>query len=243
MSVIVSAFLANINQRSQIQKEGYPVLTVDDYLKNGKELLALPYKKIIFMDQDYIEYAGSIMHPNTTLVPITSKDLLFFNELIDKELSLPLYREPQKDTKEYMILMTNKSYFCKRATDIFTNEKDFLWLDFGISYIFPKLKIKHILHDKYVFNKIRIGGIWTNEIAKQYDIWNHINWFFAGTVFGGNVKEILRFHDFVDNEFRLNLEKNKIVWEVNLWYQIYLQCPDLFEIYQCNHNETLIKNL
>ena len=62
-------------------------------------------------------------------------------------------------------------------------------------------------------------------------------------MFGGNVKEILRFHDFVDNEFRLNLEKNKIVWEVNLWYQIYQKNPELFEVYSSNHNESLIQNL
>jgi len=243
MSVIVSAFLANINQRSQIKKEGYPVLTTEDYLRNGKELLALPYKKIIFMDQDYIEYASSIMHPNTVLVPISIKDLLFFEEITNSELSLPNFREPQKDTKEYMLLMTNKTYFCKKATEILTNESVFLWLDFGISYIFPNLKIQTLLHDNYTFNKIRIGGIWKNEIAKQYDNWNHINWFFAGTVFGGNTKEILKFHDFVDKQFRLNLKKNKIVWEVNLWYKIYLQYPDLFDVYQCNHNESLIKNL
>ena len=37
-------------------------------------------------------------------------------------------------------------------------------------------------------------------------------------------------------------EKNTIIWEVNIWYLIYLDNKDLFDCYLCNHDETIINN-
>ena len=37
-------------------------------------------------------------------------------------------------------------------------------------------------------------------------------------------------------------EKNSFVWEVNIWYLIYLEYPELFDVYRCDHNVTMLAN-
>ena len=39
---------------------------------------------------------------------------------------------------------------------------------------------------------------------------------------------------------RTILEKNTIMWEVNIWYLIYQENPDLFDFYDCEHDRTMI---
>ena len=34
--------------------------------------------------------------------------------------------------------------------------------------------------------------------------------------------------------------KNTIMWEVNIWYLIYQENPDLFDLYDCEHDRTMI---
>jgi hypothetical protein len=37
-------------------------------------------------------------------------------------------------------------------------------------------------------------------------------------------------------------EKKSFIWEVNLWYLIYLENKDLFNFYNCDHDLSLITN-
>lgn len=32
------------------------------------------------------------------------------------------------------------------------------------------------------------------------------------------------------------------MWEVNIWFLIYLENKDLFDYYSCDHNNTIIDN-
>lgn len=36
--------------------------------------------------------------------------------------------------------------------------------------------------------------------------------------------------------------KRSIMWEVNIWYLIYLENKNLFSPYICNHDESILKN-
>ena len=36
--------------------------------------------------------------------------------------------------------------------------------------------------------------------------------------------------------------KNTIMWEVNIWYLIYIENKELFNIYKCDHNSSLVFN-
>ena len=35
---------------------------------------------------------------------------------------------------------------------------------------------------------------------------------------------------------------NYLLWEVNLWYILYLKEPELFSPYNCDHNNTIVNN-
>ena len=93
------------------------------------------------------------------------------------------------------------------------------------------------------YDKIRIASVWRKFGRTSYNEnpYHNIIWHFAGSVFGGNKDKLLRFaHLTKDMCVRTILEKNTIMWEVNIWYLIYQENPDLFDLYDCEHDRTMI---
>ena len=37
-------------------------------------------------------------------------------------------------------------------------------------------------------------------------------------------------------------EKKTLMWEVNIWYLIYKENNNLFDCYNCDHNESVVSN-
>ena len=75
------------------------------------------------------------------------------------------------------------------------------------------------------------------------DIYKDITWYFAGGVFGGDSKALIKFADLTKQQCIKTIENYKtLMWEVNVWFQVYLDNPDLFSLYNCDHNHTLIGN-
>jgi len=70
-----------------------------------------------------------------------------------------------------------------------------------------------------------------------------VAWFFAGSIVGGNSETLLKFADIM-KEFCMNIikEKNHIMWEVNIWYLIYKEYPEIFDFYPCDHNASILQN-
>jgi len=68
-------------------------------------------------------------------------------------------------------------------------------------------------------------------------------WYFAGGVFGGSAKSLIQFADLVKTE-TINIinSLNTVMWEVNIWYLVYINNKELFEPYYCNHNISIIDN-
>ena len=237
-TTIVSAFISGANNRTDRDTE--------KYLEYALPLLQLDIPKVIFIESVHVEAVKKLANTQTQIIPFKKNELDLFNQVSSMDLELPQIRNFDKDTKEYMHLMTNKTFFCKMAIQLnpYSHNK-FIWLDFGISHILKNKKLGDLIKSNYYFpeKKIRIGGIWPDDIAKKHDIFNQINWFFAGGVFGGTSDSLLIFYDKCKSQFIKNLNQNKIIWEVNLWRQIYESDPNLFQIYRSNHDESLISNL
>lgn len=173
-----------------------------------------------------------------------------------------------KDTIEYMFVQCHKSEWVKMAINLFKSltllgirnldlDLDylhFLWIDFGIY---------HMIKDDLIFNneitnlanryssnciqenKIRIASCWNMDLClpNNYDIYKKIVWYFAGSIFGGTHKELIAFADKMkDKCIQIISEKKTIMWEVNIWYLVYLENKTLFENYLCNHNSSIIIN-
>jgi len=126
------------------------------------------------------------MGANTTFRYITHANL-FLKEYDDYVTKFDIITDhPDKVTKEYMYLMSNKTEWMRRAVeeDPYGSE-NFVWLDFGIY---------HMIRNKHVFNdsiyKISCKNYDKNRIPgreKSGDESNRcVNCFFLGSIFGGD---------------------------------------------------------
>jgi len=162
-----------------------------------------------------------------------------------------------KNTLEYMFVQCHKTEWLKIAIFMIDQNKDLfkfipelIWIDFGIYHmirnddIFQK-GLKSIEDNNSIVphSKIRIGSCW--DVSKKYniDIYKNVAWYFAGSLFGGPTNKLIEFADLMKSKcIEIIREKKSLMWEVNVWYLIYLENPELFDTYLCNHNISIISN-
>ena len=187
---------------------------------------------------------------NTLLVEISKNNYSYLHNyqhlLYNFHLNTDNYA---KDTQEFIFTMCNKTEWIKKAIEINNfNTEHFIWIDFGIRYIFKEFtdiefteKINKLQFKTY--DSVRIGGIWNINYSYNINIYKDISWYFAGGVFGGNIQSLITFADKMKTKCLEIINKhNTIMWEVNVWYLIYLECNNLFNIYNCDHNCSIIGN-
>lgn len=175
---------------------------------------------------------------------------------------------PNKDTIEYMFVQCHKTEWLKMAIclieytrkeqDINVNlnstlNTQFIWIDFGIYHMFNNLELfNNTLQTFYIKNlttrgnnnKFRIAScIDPNNRYHTTDIYKNVVWYFAGSVFGGSSNSITQFASIMKEKcLQIIRERKHLMWEVNIWYLIYLEHPELFDIYMCNHNPSILAN-
>ena len=242
MNTIVSAFVSNINNRDDI--------TLKRYYELGKLLLKSTVPKIFFVDETMFNLINLLDYDisNTNIVKIEKKDIYLY-EYINSLSQFNLNTDnPNKDTIEYIITQCNKTEWVKSAIELNTfNTNNFIWVDFGIRYIFncsDKEFIEKINELKYkVYKNVRIGNIWNLQNNYNINIYKDIAWYFAGGIFGGNKERLLHFSNKIKEKcIDIILTKNTLMWEVNIWYLIYNENKEIFDNYSCNHNNSIIDN-
>jgi hypothetical protein len=242
MNTIVSAFVSNINNRDDI--------TLKRYYELGKLLLKSTVPKIIFVDKTMFNLINLLDYDisNTNIVKIEKTDIYLYehiNSLSQFNLNTD---NPKKDTIEYIITQCNKTEWVKSAIELNTfNTNNFIWVDFGIRYIFncsDEEFIEKINKLKYkVYKNVRIGNIWNLQNSYNINIYKDIAWYFAGGIFGGNKESLLHFSNKIKEKcIDIILKKNTLMWEVNIWYLIYIENKEIFDNYSCNHNNSIIDN-
>ena len=245
MSTIVSGFVSNINERYSD--------SLERYYKNGSFLLQSTTPKIIFVDKIMFDLIGNNYNKiNTLIIEINKNETYLYDYLPYLNNFKINTSNNSKDTIEFMFTMCNKTELVKKA--IFLNHfktDNFIWVDFGIKHIFNEsfsddefiIKINNLQYKKYNDNKVRIGKIWNLDYELNIDIYKNVVWYFAGGVFGGNIDSLEKFGNLMKSKcIDIIMSKNTIMWEVNMWYLIYIENNNLFDIYSCNHDTTLICN-
>ena len=237
-TTIVSSFFTNINNRNDRK--------FDDYINYGKFLLMTNISKVIFTDKDTYEIIKPFENENTTILIVEKTDIYLY-EYLDKLTDFNIITTfKEKDTIEYMFTMCSKTEWVKKAIhlDIYKTE-NYIWVDFGIKHVF-KCSDEEFLNkisnlNNKTYNSIRIASIWDLNRNYNIDIYKNIAWYFAGGVFGGNKKSQLQFANLM-KQYCLEImkETKTLMWEVNIWYLIYSDIPDLFSCYYCNHNDSII---
>lgn len=246
-TTLVSAFLIGINNDKKIE----------DMITRGKILYNVKKPKIFFIDKKIINQFHDDEY--TKIIPISIEDLFLF-QYIEKVNSSQVGNK-NKDTLLYMALMCNKTEFLRNAIGINPfNSDQFIWVDFSINHIyktkidnetlndfFTNIEFINNIYDLYnkKYDNLRISGIWDINIEKNINPITQVLWYFAGGVFGGDINSILIFSDLVKNKCIEIINKfNTFIWEVNIFYLVYLDSKDvnLFNIYKCNHDNSIIVN-
>jgi hypothetical protein len=242
MTTLVSAFFSNVNKIKD--------RNIDDYMIHGISLAKATIPKIIFADNDMYERIKCFENENTKIILTEKKDIYLYEYINDITEFNVHSTNPLKDTVEFMFIMCNKTEIIRKAMEINPfNTNQFVWVDFGIKHVFTcsetefQIKIES-LKDK-TYEKVRIASIWNPmyDYQIQIDIFKDITWYFAGGVFGGSRESLLEFTN-LTKEMCISIikEKHTIMWEVNIWYIIYKMRPKLFDLYQSDHNNTIIDN-
>jgi hypothetical protein len=238
---LVSAFFSNVN--NTLEKN------LDTYTKHGIALLKASIPKIIFVDEQMYERIKDYENENTKII-LSKKSDIYLYDYIDKLENFELHTNNKyKDTIEYMFIMCSKTEMIRKAIELnHFNTDQFVWVDFGIKHVFTcsdeefREKINRLYIQKY--EKVRIASIWNpHQFGLSLDIYKDLAWYFAGGVFGGEKESLLSFAKHT-KEMCIDImdQKKTIMWEVNVWFLVFSRYPDLFHLYQSDHNNTIVDN-
>ena len=207
---------------------------VEDYFR--KEILSI-YKNVILID---------VLDLNETWTWQT------YHKVADEvgDIDLPNTRNPNKDTKEYLLLMNAKTEYMVRAIEknVF-NSTHFAWIDFNIFHIFQGIEkeslasywLKTISQRQMPEYFLTLPGCWSKDYVNESSLLNDICWRFCGGFFLGSLKRILEFHREYTNHFSDFLrEHRKLVWEVNFWAWAELKHGLSVVWYAGDHDERIL---
>jgi hypothetical protein len=242
---IVSAFVSNANQRDAHHN--------GEYLKNGKLLLQSTTPKIVFLDEGmFSQITEDDYDPAKTQIILFGREQMYYMKYLNQLPNYTASHNQEKDTKEYLLLMWNKTEYMREAIllNCFSSEH-FVWVDFGIRYVCRNTSDEGYVQTLNALShppppchtpRVRIGGIWDARCHYfQLNPITDVQWYFAGGVFGGNKPALLWFSEAMRQQCdEIVQTQGTATWEVNMWYAIYRKCPQLFDIYPCNHDETLL---
>jgi hypothetical protein len=225
---------------SFIPIQDYKLKTIEDFILSAKPLIELNFNKIIFTTRSMIELINPAFDSNTFWIEVSDEDFILN---VDPAISLPRNRNTDKDTLNYLLMQNSKPKFLKIASDLNPYSSDsFIWVDFGISHILKDGgTIKNLVREYNFEDKLVAAGIWSPPI--NIDIANDVCWVFAGGIIGGRTKIINQFYNDCLTQLRENILSGFITWEVNLWYQLYLNKSDFFNLYRANHDDSMILNI
>jgi hypothetical protein len=236
MSTIVSALLTNINSNRNIEK----------YIEYGKKLCNININKVIFIEE-YIfnTYFINEKYPLTTFI-FTSKEQLYLYKYTNNDLTNfnKLYSDnPSKDTIEYIYVQCSKTEWVKTAIEINPYDSEqFVWVDFGIYHIMNNdeelfIRVISDLNNKS-YENIRIASGMFYNIETIY---THIQWFFLGGIFGGHKDRLIEFANLMKEKcIHIITNEKTIMWEVNIWFLIFLENHNLFNRYISYHNANML---
>ena len=242
MTTLVTGFLTNVNQKVDCN--------MDNFINLGMLLLKAKIPKIVFVDEEMYKIIKTHENEYTRIVLIKKTDYELYQYMNNDVLTnFSLNTDnPAKDTIEFMFTMCNKTEWIRQAIDLnYFNTVQFVWVDFGIRHVFRCDDEKYItilesLNDKK-YENIRIGTIWDLQLMYNFNICKDITLYFAGGVFGGNKENLLHFANLMkEKSLHIISHEKTIMWEVNIWYLIYLENNNLFQTYHCGHDDTIILN-
>ena len=239
MSVYVSAFYENQNQHRN----------TEFYLEKSVPFLTCNVPKIIFIEEKLSLFFQTFENAFTHFVIL---DTIPFQKYKEYFTDIRIDSSNEKDTIDYILLMLSKTAFMKHAIDLFPIYDTFFWIDIGIAHCCIKTNVSiECFHETLMTNilfppskedVIRIPGCWSLTSKNHMNLTTDVAWYFCGGFFAGHKNAIIKFADLVEKKIIEHIDLKYIMWEVNIWFLIYLEHPELFDWYYGNHNISMLKN-
>ena len=221
------------------------------YIKKGLELLSFPHSFVVFIDAESLELIPKEFKsmPNITFHTIDIKTLPVYH-LTNPELSLPMGRNKEKDTYNYLCINISKTYLVEKAIDINPYQSThFAWIDIGVMHIIKdtpieKESFKESLYaiSNYNEKRIRLPGCFDPLRLQNTSFLSYKDypcWAFCGGLFCGE-KESLRL--FSKDVLSVLENLDFMTWEVNIWTYLYNKKKELFDWYGADHNISMFSN-
>ena len=245
-TTFVTAYLKIYDQEYDISR------TFENRLKHFMLLLELGINICIFIEPEFKDKFAELelKYKNFKIIQamkIEDLELYKLGNNYSEFKGLPINRNNDKDTKNYMFLMLAKLEFLKKTICINPyNTNYFCWFDFSLPYIFKDLnntllKIKNISNTDFKTDFVCLPGCWNSKINNLDYLKDNIVWRFCGGFLIGDKKSLMNFYSISNNYFLNFLNQTKtLVWEVNYW--AWLEALGLISPiwYLADHNDTIV---
>ena len=159
---------------------------------------------------------------------------------------------PTKDTLDYMFVQCYKTEWVSMAIALVgVSNGIYAWMDFGLRHMYPSSIAFDIavygFRDRMVLglsesnNCVIAPSCWDAGRIYTQDVYRDIFWVFSGSVFCGKSNALLDFARRTKSKcIEILTVRRRLMWEVNVWYLVYRDCPALFSLYYGNHNTTIL---
>ena len=266
--IYVSAFVARVNNRHDRSLDKYIELG-KHWMALPYPKIVFMERDVV---EEYLHIEGGqdggVWYNEDTWIEYFYPSTMYFHDYattVNQPLDI-VTPNPQKDTLEYMFVQCYKTEWMRLAIELVdrvfpaTETTQYMWNDFGIFHMFQhspdafatsyrELEMRNqaryaaAISNGCRFETVYFAGCWDKHFPLPSSIYNVICWVFAGSVFSGFETPLLRLADLMrDKCIEIMTTRNTLMWEVNVWFLLYQEHPDLFDFYRCDHNESMIRH-
>jgi hypothetical protein len=240
-TTFVTAFM-ELNE--PFQRENYK----EQVLTNFKRIVDSGFSIHVFLSPGLADSFTEAIPARDTLfiTQLAFTDLNTYGIVDSIELGLPSVRSPNKDTRNYMILMNAKAEFLYRSMLIDPFGTDhYAWMDFGLGHVFhdwPKslTQLHRIAKAELSETCLAFPGCWQTGRDIE-NVFLRINWRFCGGFFVGDIQSLRDFYEVYMKHFESVLKESKCMsWEVNIWHWFEHHLGWKPTWYAADHNDSII---
>jgi len=232
----VTAFL-NINNND-----------INNYFPYFEKLANTNIPIVLFMDNRYKKFGEYLVntYSNVKILKYITKEDLHISMRCQYTINnkkLPMNRNNNKDTQDYLAFMNNKIYFVEEAMKVNLYSTDvFAWIDFRIFHILSDNNINYKLQELSTrsYPICDILSYFPGNLTEIKYLVDLVNWRFLGGFFILNKNAI---HKLVTETTQLINNLDTLTWEVNIWAILEFNKKFNFGWYFADHNDLIILNL
>jgi hypothetical protein len=183
-------------------------------------------------------------HPRMRIVPLALEELTTYQHVVNSNAGLPSMRGEAKDTLPYMGLINSKPEMMSIGKSIDPTFRSYGWIDSGIFKVIhdpsaAKQQIERL--SSMDVDKIVSPGGHQPRLEHDWLVVDCPYWRFLGGL-------LMMPMDAVDHFARASFKTlancimatKKATWEVNVWSNIEARYPDLFYLYDANHDDSML---